>query len=92
MPTVPQTIQMSGAGVDLSPRFSGNNTVVASPATTLETVVATLGPFTSNVAVGSGVLLLAQAAFPVGSHSQDAPHNAQQCPKQASVAQVSETR
>jgi hypothetical protein len=67
MPTTPQTIQMSGAGVDLSPRFSANNSVVASPATAVETVVATLGPFTSNVAVGSGVFIIAQAAFTVGT-------------------------
>src|SRR6476660_3314293 len=67
MPTTPQTIQMSGAGVDLSPRFSGNNTVVASPATAAETVVATLGPFNSNVAVGSGVFIVAQAALTVGT-------------------------
>lgn len=67
MPPVPQTIQVSGAGVDLSPRFSANNTVVASPATAAETVVGTLGPFSAPLAVGSGVFIVAQVAFTVGT-------------------------
>jgi hypothetical protein len=51
----------------MSPRFLANNTVVASPATAAETVVATLGPFTGALFVGSGVMILAQAAFTVGT-------------------------
>jgi hypothetical protein len=51
----------------MSPRFLANNTVVASPATAAETVIATLGPFTGALFVGSGVLLLAQAAFTFGT-------------------------
>lgn len=67
MPVTPQTIQVSGAGVDFSPRFQGNNTVAASPATAAETVVATLGPFRDPLAVGSGAFIVAQAAFTVGT-------------------------
>jgi len=67
MPVAPQTIQVSGAGIDLSPRVLANNTVVASPATALETVVATLGPFTGALAVTSGVFIVAQAALKVGT-------------------------
>jgi hypothetical protein len=67
MPIAPQTIQVSGAGVDLSPRFLANNTVVASPATAEEKVVAQLGPFTGALAVGSGAFIIAQCAYHVGT-------------------------
>jgi hypothetical protein len=78
MPVAPQTIQVSGAGVDLSPRFLANNTVVASPLTAAEVVVATLGPFTGALAVGSGVFLLAQAAFTVGTSGVSARYRIRQ--------------
>lgn len=62
-----QTIQVSGAGVDLSPRFSANSTVVGSPATNAETVVASITAIGSAVVQGSGVIIWAQAAFTVGT-------------------------
>lgn len=62
-----QTIQVSGAGVDLSPRFAANNTVVGSPGAASETVVCSLPAIGSAVVTGSGVLILAQIAFTVGT-------------------------
>ncbi len=78
MPVTPQTIQVSGAGVDFSPRFVANNTVVASPATAGETVVATLGPFRAPLAVGSGVFIMAQAALTVGTSGTTAQYRIRQ--------------
>src|SRR5215469_9758112 len=73
-----QTIQVSGAGVDLSPRFSANNTVVASPATAAETVVATIPAIQSAVVTGSGVLLIAQIAYKVGTSGASAQYRIRQ--------------
>jgi len=78
MPVAPQTIQVSGAGVDLSPRFLANNTVVASPATAAEVVVATLGPFTGALAVGSGVFILGQVALHVGTSGTSVQYRVRQ--------------
>src|SRR5690242_9580208 len=78
MPVAPQTIQVSGAGVDMSPRFLANNTVVASPATAAETVVASLGPFTGALAVGSGVFIMAQVAMTVGTSGTSARYRVRQ--------------
>lgn len=60
-----QTIQVSGAGVDLSPRMGGNTTVTASPSGTTDTVVATIPAISSAVVTASGVLIFAQVAYTV---------------------------
>lgn len=73
-----QTIQVSGAGVDLSPRFSANNTVVASPSGTAETVVASITAIGSPVVQGSGVLLMAQAAYTVAGSGVSARYRIRQ--------------
>lgn len=73
-----QPISVSGAGVDLSPRFSANNTVVASPATAGETVVATVGPLTAAVVQGSGVYVMAQVAYTVGTSGTAARYRIRQ--------------
>jgi hypothetical protein len=78
MPVSPQTIQVSGAGVDLSPRFLANNTVVASPATAAETVVASLGPFTGALVVASGVFVFAQVSLTVGTSGTSARYRIRQ--------------
>ena len=73
-----QTIQVSGAGVDLSPRFSANNTVTASPATAAETVVCTIPAIQSAVVQGSGVLVAAQIAYTVGTSGVSARYRIRQ--------------
>jgi len=73
-----QTIQVSGAGVDLSPRFAANNTVVASPALAAETVVASLPAIGSAVVTGSGVLIMAQIAYTVGTSGVSARYRIRQ--------------
>jgi hypothetical protein len=78
MPSQLQSIQVSGAGVDLSPRFLANNTIVGSPATAAETVVASLGPMTGAVVQGSGVLILAQVAYTVGTSGTQARYRIRQ--------------
>jgi hypothetical protein len=60
-----QTIQVSGAGVDLSPRIGGNTTIVASPSGTAETVVGSIPAISSAVVAATGVLVLAQVAYTV---------------------------
>jgi len=59
-------IQLSAEGVDLSPRVFRSATVVGSPATSAEVVVAqiSIGP---ELAVGLGVLLFAYATLTVGT-------------------------
>ncbi len=60
-----QNIVLSGAGVDLSPRFQRNATVVASPAAAAETIIASLtvqGNLTS-----AGVMVFGWAAYTVGT-------------------------
>lgn len=78
MPSQLQTIQVSGAGVDMSPRFSANNTVVASPATAGETVVATVGPIASAIVAASGVYISAQIAYTVGTSGTAARYRIRQ--------------
>lgn len=73
-----QSIQVSGAGVDMSPRFSANNTVVASPATAAETVVCSITAIQSAVVQGAGVLVLAQIAFTVGTSGVSARYRLRQ--------------
>lgn len=78
MPVTPQTIQVSGAGVDMSPRFLANNTVAGSPATAAETVVGTLGPFTGALTVASGVWIAAQVALTVAASGTSARYRIRQ--------------
>ena len=78
MPASPTPIAVSGAGVDLSPRFLANNTIVASPATAAEVVVATLGPFTAPLASGSGVFIMAQVAIKIGTSGTSAQYRIRQ--------------
>lgn len=73
-----QSIQVSGAGVDLSPRFSANNTVVGSPATNAETVVASITAIGSAVVQGSGVLIIGQCAYTVGTSGASARYRIRQ--------------
>lgn len=78
MPSQLQSIQVSGAGVDLSPRFAANNTVVGSPALAAETVVCQLGAIASAVVTASGVLLIAQIAYTVGTSGASARYRIRQ--------------
>lgn len=64
---MPDPINRDGAGVDLSRRFVASTTVVASPAAASETIIAQTAAVAGNVAVISGVLLLAYAAYTVGT-------------------------
>ena len=63
---MPATIQYSGEHVDLSPRVVQSAAVTGSPALAAETIVAT-SPALGDLAVGLGVLVLAMAAFTVGT-------------------------
>ena len=67
MPSQLQTIQVSGAGVDFGPRMGGNNTVVASPATSAETVVASIPAITDAIVVTKGVFMNFVVAYTVGT-------------------------
>lgn len=73
-----QSIQVSGAGVDLSPRFSANNTVVGSPALAAETVIGSITAIGSAVVQGSGVLIFAQCAYTVGTSGASARYRIRQ--------------
>lgn len=64
MPIPP--IVLDGAEVDLHRRFLANSTVVGSPATNAETVIASL-TITDNFAVTQGVFVEAACAFTVGT-------------------------
>lgn len=59
-------IQYSGAAVDLSTRYAGTTTVVASPALAAETIIATV-TIPNNIAIASGVRVYGWAAFTVGT-------------------------
>jgi hypothetical protein len=63
---VPEPLEYSAALIDLSSRFVANQTVVASPAAAAETIIASItvpdGPL-----VVSGILVVCQAAFTVGT-------------------------
>jgi hypothetical protein len=70
---MPAPIDYSSALVDLSQRFQGSSTVVASPAAAAETIIAslTLADF-GNLTVISGVRLHGFAAFTVGTNGVSA--------------------
>lgn len=68
MPSQLQTIQVSGAGVDLGPRMGGNNTVVGSPAAAAETVVASIPAISDAVVTSKGVFLNFCVAYTVGTN------------------------
>jgi hypothetical protein len=63
---VPDPIEFAASVIDLSSRFVANQTVVASPAAAAETIIASItvpdGPL-----VVSGILVVCQAAFTVGT-------------------------
>jgi hypothetical protein len=63
---MPIPIQFGGAQLDLSPRLFKTATVVASPATTAETIIASL-TINEDLALMEGVVLLGYAAFTVGA-------------------------
>src|SRR5215469_16948845 len=73
-----QQIALSGAVVDLSPRFAANQTVVGSPATNGATSVATIPAIGSAVQQGSGVLIIAQVAYTVGTSGTAATYKIRQ--------------
>lgn len=62
----PVPIQYSGAAVDLSPRVFSSSTVAGSPADATETIVAQV-TCSGDIAVVSGILVMAWAAFTVGT-------------------------
>lgn len=68
---MPEPISLSGARVDLSPRVLKSTTVTGSPADNTETIVCTL-PAIGDIAAISGVLLIAYAAFTVGTNGVSA--------------------
>src|SRR5437763_1493235 len=70
---MPAPIDYSSALVDLSARFQGTSTVVASPAAAAETIIAslTLADF-GNLTVISGIRLHGFAAFTVGTNGVSA--------------------
>ncbi len=63
---MPNPIQLAGAGVDLSKRIQETHTVVGSPATNAETIVASL-TITDDLVVGRGVFLEAAISYTVGT-------------------------
>ena len=63
---MPEAIRFGGAGLDLSPRFFRSGTVVASPATNAEIVVAQLN-LTDDLAALEGVHLSFWASLTVGT-------------------------
>lgn len=63
----PEKIAASALTLDLSPRIVTTTTVTGSPAAAAETIVATLPAITANVAVISGVFILAVVAYTVGT-------------------------
>lgn len=60
-------IQYGGAALDLSPRLFRNATVVASPAASAETIIASL-TLNEDVAVMEGAVVWGFAAFTVGTN------------------------
>lgn len=63
---MPVPIQFTAAGLDLSSREGDTGTVVASPSGAAETIIASL-TLPTDVVVEHGVLLLAFAAWTVGT-------------------------
>src|SRR4051812_4546509 len=70
---MPAPIDYSAALIDLSPRFQGSSTVVASPAAAAETIIGsvTIADF-GNLTVVSGIRLHGFAAFTVGTNGVSA--------------------
>lgn len=66
---MPAPIHSTAEGIDFGPRFVRSSTVVGSPAAASETVVASTPVFPAgfDAAVTVGVLIVAQAAFTVGT-------------------------
>lgn len=62
----PEPERYSGALIDLSPRVARTATVVASPADNTETIIASV-TVNRNVQAVLGVLIIAQAAYTVGT-------------------------
>jgi hypothetical protein len=63
---MPQPIQYDAAHLDLSARFFSSSVVAASPATNAETTICTL-TLTNDLAIQTGVLLIAQCSFTAGT-------------------------
>lgn len=66
---MPQPIRYNAQNIDLSPRFSGSSTVVASPAAAAETIIAsvTLAGF-NDLAVIAGIRLQGWCSFTAGTN------------------------
>jgi hypothetical protein len=62
----PAPIVLNGAGIDLSPRCFHSATVVASPTTSAETIIASV-TLSRDLAAGLGVLVIGFAAYTVGT-------------------------
>lgn len=62
----PVPLQYSAAAIDLSPRVFSSSVVAGSPADATETIVASV-TCTGDIAVVSGILVMAWAAFTVGT-------------------------
>lgn len=60
-------IKLSGLVVDLSKRVAQTTTVIASPSGSSETVVATTPAFDASVPIVSGVLLICELAYTLGT-------------------------
>ena len=60
-------IELSARFVDLSDRIKKSTTVAASPATAAETVIATTAAFDNQLTFALGVLLIAEAAYTLGT-------------------------
>lgn len=68
---MPLPIQLSAAGLDLSPRVFASTTVAASPTDATETIIASI-TCTGDIAVVSGIFVVAFAAFTVGTNGVNA--------------------
>lgn len=68
---MPVPIQESAANLDLSPRVFSTATVVGSPADATETIVASV-TCTGDIAVVSGIVVMAFAAFTIGTNGVSA--------------------
>lgn len=65
--SVLETINRSGAGIDLTPRFVRSSTVAASPAAGSETTICSL-TIPSNCVQGLGIELVGWAAYTIGTN------------------------
>jgi hypothetical protein len=73
-----QPISVNGAGVDMSARMGGNSTVVASPATNAATAVGTIPAIQSAVVAATGIFIMAQVAYTVGTSGTAATYKIRQ--------------